>query len=82
MKVKFDNTTFHLTDSTVNALQIFMILYLKNIRDSKNFDKECWTWGVATINDFSSSSPIDFMWGGDDDAPARKFKNNEVYAHI
>jgi len=42
MKVQFDDTEFHLTETTVSALKIFMLLYLKNVRDSKQFDNECW----------------------------------------
>lgn len=82
MKVKFDETKFHLTEITVSALKIFMILFLKDIRESKQFDNECWTWGQATINDFSESNTIDFMWGGDEDIPITEPAENEVYVHI
>lgn len=82
MKVKFDETEFHLTKTTISSLRIFMILYLKNLRDSGKFDNECWTWGLATVNDFCKPNAVDFTWGGDEDIPNEYFKQNEVYAHI
>jgi len=82
MKVQFDKTEFHLTETTVSALKIFMLLYLKNLRDSKKFDNDSWTWGLATVNDFCTPSAIDFMWGGDDDIPTKDFEESQIYVHI
>ena len=82
MKVEFDKTEFHLTETTVSALKIFMLLFLKNLRGGKQFDNESWTWGQATINDFCKSSAVEFMWGGDEDIPIGEPAENEIYVHI
>jgi len=82
MKVQFDDTEFHLNETTVNALKIFMLLYLKNVRDSKQFDNECWTWGLAKVKDFCTTCPVNFVWGGEEDLPTRDFEEDEIYVHI
>jgi hypothetical protein len=82
MKVQFQDTEFHLTETTVSALKIFMLLYLKNVRDSNQFDNGCCTWGLAKVKDFCTTCPVSFIWGGEDGLPTREFEDNEVYVHI
>ncbi|MBV1928486.1 MAG: hypothetical protein KUG81_03135 [Gammaproteobacteria bacterium] len=82
MKVEFDDTEFHLTKTTVSTIRLFMLGFLKNLRESKQFDNECWTWGFCEVTDFSEIGSLHFNWGGDEDIPTEEFKENQIYVHI
>lgn len=80
MRFTFDTEEVHLSSLTTNAIKTFMLMFLRDMQESPHFDKECWTWGLATIKDFSCANSIDFQWGGDDDIP--KVNENQLYVHI
>lgn len=84
MRVNFDTIPFSLSETTTCCIKLFMLGYLRDIRDDKNFKKEkkCWTWGLATIGDFCSPNGIDFQWGGDEDIPIGELTQNQLYVHI
>ena len=81
MKFTFDLAEIFLSDITINTIKTFMLLFLRDMRDDPKMDKECWTWGIVTINDFSLSPCFEFEYGGDEDIPTTILEN-QIYVHI
>lgn len=81
MKFTFDSEEIKLSSSTIEAIRIFMLLFIQDMRNSPNHDPECWTWGLATFNDFCQGDSIVYEYGGDEDIPVN-IKENQTYVHI
>jgi hypothetical protein len=85
MKVKFEDTEFDLSEKAIGGLVTFVLEFLQSIRnsDSDEVFKECWTWGVITIDNFNRTNAVTFYYGGDEDKPdLNKLKDNQMFVPL
>lgn len=66
--VLFDEQAVKPTGRFCRAIKEVMLAEIEMMREQGEHPS-CWRWGVATIDNLSSSTGISFMYGGDDDGP-------------
>ncbi len=66
---KWDDRCVKLTSRYVDALMELMRAEIEMMKENEPQNKDCWTYGIATIEDLAYSNGISFEFGGDDDKP-------------
>ena len=70
MKAKWDGEQIvTVTARFEAALHELIEAEMAMMRGTPGHDKECWTWGEATVTDLANASGISLTFGGDAEKP-------------
>ena len=70
MKAKWDGKrTVEVTDRYKAALVELVEAEIEMMRRTPGLNKECWTWGEATVGDLALANGLRLTFGGDVEKP-------------